>query len=272
MWSVVNGVTLFFDWIIGLFQSWHPLVGLSVVSVITGAVMLVIFRYTSNQDAIARTKGLIKAYILEVRLFKDDLRLQMTAQRKIVGTNFKYMRYAMAPMLVMLIPVLIILIQLDVRYARRPFLPGETAVVTVALDEGTDVSSLQVDAPAGIVLETEAVLVPEENEVNWRIRTETEGSHDLVFTAGGERATKRIEVGERLVKLADRREHSNAFTIWENPAEAPLPGSSAFRSIELSYPDRDLRLLGFGMHWLLVFFAVSVIFGFAIKGFVGVEV
>ena len=272
MWSLVRAVTAVFDGGIGLFQSWNPMIGLLAVSIVTGGIMLVIFRYTSNQEAIARTKNLIKAYILEVRLFQDDLRLQMAAQRKILVTNFHYMRYALAPMLVMLVPVLIILIQLDVRYARRPFRPGETAVLRVALEEETPLSSLAFEVPDGIAVEAGPLRVEERNELDWRIRFEKGGPIDAVFTAGSDRTVKRLEVGDRLTKLSESRGKPNLLSVWANPAEAPLPASSAFHSIEIDYPDRDLRIWGFGTHWLVVFFGASVIFGFAIKGFVGVEV
>lgn len=272
MWSAVRGVTAIFDGMIGIFGGMNPLIGLAVVSIVTGGIMLVIFRYTSNQEAIADTKNKIKAYILEVRLFKDDLRMQMAAQRRILWTNVKYMRYAMAPMIVMLIPVLVILIQLDVRYAHRPLMPGEETILKVALAKGTDISSLRLDPPDGIALETEPLRIPEKNEVNWLIRAQEPGSLDLVLSSSGEKVTKRLEVGDRLTKLADERRHANFLSMWESPAEAPLPGGSVFRSISIEYPERDLRMWGFGMNWLLFFFAVSVIFGFAIKGFVGVEV
>lgn len=272
MWSLVNVVTVFFDGLIGLFAGMNPMIGLSVVSVITGGVMLVIFRYTSNQGAIARCKTLIKAYILEVRLFQDDLGLQMAAQRKILATNMKYMRYALAPMFVMLIPVLIILIQLDVRYARRPFHPGETTLLKVELSEGVDIESLALIAPDGITVETPPLRIPLLNEVDWRIRMESEGVYTLAFDIGGERVTKRVLVGETLTKLAQGRYQDGILAVWTHPSEPPLSDDGALRSIKIAYPERELALFGFGMHWLLVFFVVSVLFGFAIKGFVGVEV
>ncbi|RPJ42725.1 MAG: hypothetical protein EHM19_10000, partial [Candidatus Latescibacterota bacterium] len=264
MWALVRAVTAAFDGLIGLFGAFHPLVGLLVVSVLTGAVMLVIFRYTSNQKGIARAKDHIMAHILEVRLFQDDLRLQLASQRKILAANLRYMRYALAPMIVMLIPVLVILIQLDVRYARRPFLPGETTVLRAEVAEGTDLASVRLELPAGVALETEALRVPDRSEVDWRLRVEREGAHEIAVEAGGERAIKRLEAGPRLVKLADERKPGGLLGVWENPAESPLPRDSRFRSIAIDYPDRDLRLFGFGAHWLVVFFVVSVLFGFAI--------
>ncbi|MFH1680671.1 MAG: hypothetical protein ABIH26_08510 [Candidatus Eisenbacteria bacterium] len=272
MWGLVRAVTAAFDGLIGLFGRMNPMVGLLVVSVVTGVVMLVIFRYTSNQRAIARQKELIKAHILEIRLFKDDLRMQFAAQRRILVENLRYMRYAVAPMLVMLVPVLVILIQLDVRYARRPLLPGESTLLRVAVEEGVDLSSMRLEAPDGVVVETEPIRIPDRGEVNWRIHAEKEGSFDLAIAAGPKRAVKRLEVGNRLTKLSEVRDHAGVLAVWARPAESPLPGESPFRALTITYPERDLRIWGIGAHWLLVFFVVSVVFGFAIKGFVGVEV
>jgi len=273
MWPLVHAVTAFFDGLIGLFGGMHPLVGLTVVSILTGGIMLVIFRYTSNQKAIAAAKARIKAYILEVRLFQDDLGLQMAAQRRILLTNLNYMRHALIPMFVMLIPVLVILIQLDVRYARRPFEPGERTIVKVRLNGDTDPSALSMRVPEGLVAETPPLRIAGDGEVDWRIRVEKEGVHELAFDLdGGDPVMKRVVAGGGLTKLAQGRYTDNILSIWTHPAEPPLPGDSKIRSIEINYPDRDLSVWGFGMHWLLVFFVVSVAFGFSIKGLVGVEV
>ncbi|MBN1826585.1 MAG: hypothetical protein JW958_09975 [Candidatus Eisenbacteria bacterium] len=272
MWPLVSAVTAFFDGLIGLFGGMNPLVGLTVVSVLTGGIMLVIFRYTSNQEAIARAKGRIKAYILEVRLFQDDLGLQMAAQRRILATNMNYMRHALTPMLVMLVPVLIILIQLDVRYAHRPFHPGEKTIVKVRLDENADPSALTMRVPDGLVAETPPLRIAGEREVDWRIRVEKEGTHELSFDLGGETAMKRVIAGGGLIKLAQGRYVDGALALWTHPAEPPLPKDARIRSIEIAYPERNMALWGVNLHWLLVFFVVSVVFGFAIKGWVGVEV
>jgi uncharacterized membrane protein (DUF106 family) len=272
MWALVRGVTAVFDGLIGIFGSMNPVVGLLVVSILTGAVMLVIFRYTSNQAGIARAKELIMAYILEVRLLKDDLGLQLAAQRKILGANLRYMRYALAPMIIMLVPVLVILVQLDVRYAKRPLRAGETTLLRVEVEKGTDLSSVRLDLPPGVSAETEPLRIPDRSEVDWRLKAERDGAHELALTVGSERAVKRLDVGERLTKLAEKRYRPGPLDVWMHPAEGPLPGGSAVRSIEVAYPERDLRLWGIGAHWLVVFFVVSVAFGFAIKGFVGVEV
>ncbi len=272
MWEIVRAVTAFFDALIGLFGGMHPLVGLSVVSMITGGVMLVVWKFTSNQKAIAASKAKISAYILEIRLFQENLGLQFAAQGKALRANFKYMSLAMPPMFVVLLPVVVILVQLDVRYQRRPLLPGETTILKVEVSEQVDPADVVLTAPDGIVVETPPLRMDRLAEVDWRIRAEKEGEFDLVFDVAGQSIEKRIVVGNKLTRLAEGRDQAGILAVWMSPAEAPLPKDSPLRSISITYPDRDMKLMGIGMHWLLVFFVVSVAFGFAIKGVVGVEV
>jgi uncharacterized membrane protein (DUF106 family) len=265
-------VTAFFDGLIGIFGGMHPLVGLSVVSIITGGVMLVVWKFTSNQKAIADAKAKISAYILEIRLFQEDLGLQFAAQGKALRANLKYMSLALPPMLVVLIPVVIILVQLDVRYQRRPLLPGETTLLKVELAEKVDPADLTLTAPDGIAVETPPMRMERVHEVDWRIRAEKEGSYELAFHVNGTSATKKVVVGDKLTRIAEGRDQAGILGVWLAPAEAPLPKDSPFRAIFIDYPDREMTLYGVGLHWLLVFFVVSVAFGFAIKGVVGVEV
>jgi len=47
-------ISSLFDLASSPFSAFHPLVGLVVLSIVTGIMMLIIFRYTSNQEAIRR--------------------------------------------------------------------------------------------------------------------------------------------------------------------------------------------------------------------------
>jgi hypothetical protein len=49
------------------------------------------------------------------------------------------------------------------------------------------------------------------------------------------------------------------------PAERPLP-DGAVESIAVTYPPRAVGVLGFRMHWMVVFFALSVMFAMALRG------
>ena len=57
------------------------------------------------------------------------------------------------------------------------------------------------------------------------------------------------------------------------PIERPLPAAAGIRSFEVrGWPRRELRVAGLAVHWLVGFFVVSLVAGFAVKGIFGVEV
>ena len=43
------------------------------ISIVIGFLMVIVFRYTSDQKAIGRAKDQLKAHLLAVRLFQDQL-------------------------------------------------------------------------------------------------------------------------------------------------------------------------------------------------------
>jgi hypothetical protein len=53
--------------------------------------------------------------------------------------------------------------------------------------------------------------------------------------------------------------------------ESPLVKAAA-QFIEVKYPSRVIKVLGWELHWILVFFIFSTIFSFALKGFFRVEI
>ncbi|MFQ5743411.1 MAG: hypothetical protein ACE5HV_07465, partial [Acidobacteriota bacterium] len=50
-----------------------------------------------------------------------------------------------------------------------------------------------------------------------------------------------------------------------NPSEPPLPPSSPVESISLDYPEREVSLLGWKTHWLVVFFILTMVVAFALR-------
>ena len=62
-----------------------------------------------------------------------------------------------------------------------------------------------------------------------------------------------------------------SLTLLSNTDESSLPTSGPFLAIEMSYPKREFDMLGFELHWLLSFFLLSLISGFAFKRFLRVE-
>ena len=257
------------------FRAMNPWVAMAAVSLVTGLLMLAVFRWTSNQAGIRRAKDAIKAHLLELRLYKDSLGQQLRSQGKILAANGRYLVHAIRPMLVMIVPVLLILVQVNLWFGARPLAPGESALVKVKLAPGRAALSedITLEAPAGIEVETPALRIEEDREIDWRVRARTEGEYDLTLNVGGTAVTKGVKVGgSRLIRVANLRPGPAFLDRVFNPAEPPLPNALGLESIEVIHPERRLPLFGLRLHWLVAYFALSIVFGFALKGVFKVEI
>jgi hypothetical protein len=250
----------------------HPWAGLTLVSVVTGAVLLVIFRYTSNQRGIRAAKDRILAHLLEVVLYRDQMRVVVRAQARLVVDNLRYLGYALVPLGFMLVPVGLMLVQLDLRYGHRPLRVGESAIVAVKLKPGSDLDRVTLAAPDGVKVETESLRIPALSEVDWRVRATAAGEHELRIAAGGEELTKQIVVGERAPRVSVARVDSGVWEQFLHPGERPVPASAPVKSITVSYAGADLDFFGRPVYWVWAWLIISMVFGYALKGPLRVQV
>lgn len=240
--------------------------GLFTASAVTGVVMLIIFRYTSNQSKIKTIKDLIKSYILEIRLYKDSPRIIMRAFGRILLRNAVYIRYAFVPLLIVFVPVVLILVNLDARYAHRGIDPGETTVVRAILAaENDSLKNVILSVPSGIQIETPALHVLPEKTVIWRLKVIEPGQYRLKFSVNGQTATKTLYAIEKPALLSPERPQSTFFSVLFHPAETALPPDSPFSGLFVAYPARTIKILGIRLHWLVAFFILSLVFAFALK-------
>jgi len=264
------------DSLLAVFQDIHPFWALLAVSVPLGIFMLLVFRHTSNQEEIRKAKNRIKAHILEIRLFKDDLRILLSAQKNILLHNLRYMRHALRPVLFMIIPIAYILLLLEGWFGYQPLKPGETTVASVVVaNGGADVlSQVSLQGDEGLIVETPPLRIAEDHAVNWRVRAAAPGDHMLTFTVAGETVRKKVSVMDgRLTRVTPRL--VAAPTFWDtllHPGEASITNQNRVRYLEIEYPSRTIDILGWELHWLLVFFVLSTVAGFALKNFFRVEI
>jgi uncharacterized membrane protein (DUF106 family) len=264
--NTLMGRTL--DVLLSPFRSLPPMVGLSVVSLITGLGVVLAYRVTSNQQGLTDVKRRMAAALFEIRLFSDDLPAVFRAQAELLRHNLTYLRLSFVPMLWMIVPIAILVAQLDARYGYTGLKLGEPVLLKVALRNGVAASSAgsaALDAPPQVRVLTPAVWFPASNEVVWRIRPEALGAYELTARIGSEALTKRVDVTEQVVGRAPVRVAPGFWEEFMNPAEQPLPAGAAATAISIPYARRTFRVLGWNADWLVVFFIVSTIMAWLLK-------
>jgi len=282
MWIFNSVLGKIFDLIFFPFRNMSPWVGMILISFLTALLMLFVFRFTSNQKGISQVKNKIKAHLLELRLFKDSLSLSLRAQGNILRYNLKYISYSTKPLLVMIIPLILILIQLNLWFGYEALTPGQKTILKVKLEEGHSPLEINfaIEPSSGFDIETLPLRIEEEREISWRLQAKEKGVHDLTLIVNGKRLTKKVVVAQKpLSKISPLKVSRNFINELINPGESPYSGNLPVKNIEVKYPAMDMNLFGWSIPWLLgippwliVYFALSIIFGFVFKGIFKVEI
>ena len=270
--SLVNaGLAKATDVALAPFSTLHPLVGLTIVSLITAAAMLFVFKRTSDQARLAAVKRSIHAALFEIRLFNDDLRAIMRAQGEILRHNATYLRLSLVPMLWVIVPLVLLIAQLQFHYGYAPVQPGDRVLLKVQLREGSG-EAVSLDAPAQVRLDTPAVWLPGAKEVVWRVRAAEAGRYDLRFTVGANTYTKQMQVAGGVVRRSPVRLEGSLVNQLLYPSEPPLPDEGPVSAITVAYPESDVAVFGWDLNWMVVYFALSLIFAFALRKPFGVTI
>lgn len=237
----------------GWLPSWVSLVGLSMV---VGVLMVPVFGRLSNQKAIAASKDAIKANLLALKLYRDELHVTFLAQWRLVKAVGRMQWYVLGPVLLLMPPMLLVLAQMGIRHQWRALRPGESAQVRMEVGEPSwDVHGVRLIGGDGVAVE--AGPVAGGGEIWWRIRAERPGRHELVFEAGGARIGKELVVGESQRRVSAVRPGSSWTERLLHPVELPLTRSCGVKSIEVMYPLRESWVDGANV-WVLTFFVVSM--------------
>jgi hypothetical protein len=273
-----NAITsALFDPLLAPFGEEHAWFDLIFWSVAGGIVALIVYKYVSNQAGIQRAKNAIKVHLLEIRLFKEDIAVVLGATARILWKNSLYLGHNILPMLVMIVPMMTILFQLEAHYAFDPLPVGSVNLLILKLDgrqpEVPDTATglaetVRLELPDGLSLDAPPVRTAE-GEIAWRLRAERPGDHVALIHVGDETVEKRIAVGGPARKVPVLRTKGLEGLLY--PGEPGLPAESPVYSARLSYPERDLGWLPSGeMGVLATFFGLSILSGFALKGLFGV--
>lgn len=274
--SIFNAVCTFLFGLVYSAVKWlGPFWSLVVISLLGGVFMVWLFGKVSNQEKIKSTRSRMSAELIGLRLFKDDLRVFFRIQWDILVWTLRYFKYSLIPMAIIMVPVITILTQLNLHYAARPLEVGEQTLVKVKLNDKDLLSrnpEITLNAGDGLVVETQGIRIPETGEIAWRVRGATPGKYDMEVGIGDEKVSKQLSVGGRREGVSTLRSGEGWLTNYLYPGEPPIPGQSAVKSIEVMYPELDISIFGWSMNWLILFFVLSMVFGFALKDTLGVSI
>src|ERR1017187_4916881 len=145
-----------------------PLAIVIVVSLVVGLLMVVLFGYTSDQKAIGIAKNQLKAHLLAVRLYRDQIPVVMGSYGKILRGTGRYLKLAFKPLLYVIIPITLLIVQLDRYLGLTPIHTNTPFLVSARVNNPETLDSVSIDLPPEITASAPPVHVAADNEVVWR--------------------------------------------------------------------------------------------------------
>jgi uncharacterized membrane protein (DUF106 family) len=255
-----------------LFFLTSPLAIVVVLSIVIGLLMIVLFGYTSNQKAIKVAKDQLKAHLLAVRLFQDQLHVVMGSYSRILRGTGRYLKLAFMPLLYVIIPITLLIVQLD-RYLGSTGIPANAPfLVTVRVNNSDAVNDVSLELPPEVAMTAPAVHVPASREIVWRLAASKEGEYEIKLTAAGENLTKTLHVSSKLVRVSPVRLRGHFWERLFSSTESAVPDKSPIESVAIDYPKRNIEIAGYEINWIWLFFILSMIAGFIFKEILGIQV
>lgn len=238
---------------------WPGMLALSLLASVAG---LAVVKLTANAPELRRRRNRMMACILEIALFRYDPVLTLDGLRRAVAANSAYMRSLFLPLLAGLLPMALLAGQIHDWFACRPLRLGETAVVTARVDPSVDLLAAEprLRTSEAVFVDSEAVRVPRQGEISWRVRARHEGIGWVNVEIGGQEFGKTIAVGRTMARNPEMRVVGGLAGQFLHPSESPLPANGPIRSITVGFPPREFRVGGVSLNWLAAYLLSSLLF------------
>ena len=274
MWRlnlVINGL---FDLLMRPFMQQSAWPGLIAASLVASIVLVVLFHFTSDPSAIRKTRNRLLARTLELLMFQHDLRASFAACGRIVIANAAYLFQFLRPMAVGIIPLLLIFVQMESWFDRRPLRIGEQTVLSVEINQSESVldETFELQLPEILRIDAPPVRIPSKNELAWRIAATASGDGWVDVISGGIKERKSLSAGDQLVRLSKTRESTGMLQQLFSPCEPPLDSHGPIRRMLVSYPRRELLIGQTEIPWLVAAFGLIMIMSLLLGRLFGIRV
>lgn len=274
IWWLNQNLNRLFDLIMWPSQGGSPWPGLISGSLVVALLLITSFYMFTDPSAILISRNRVVARTLELLLFQHDLRTCLTTCGRIFVANSAYLSRYLFPVLVSLGPLLLIFVQLECWFERRPLADGEQTVLTARIDSAYPVNEVEVNLKVSenLQVDSEPVRVRSENEIAWRVRAVAPGEGWGEVTVAHVAQRKSVSTGKRFLRVSPDRNSPGFLSELKAPSEMPLEASCPIRQLSIVYPRREILLGQMEISWLFASLTLTLIFSLVLGRALGVRI
>ena len=249
-----------------------PLLWVAAISFVAGILMLVVFRYTSDQKKIRLAKDQVQAQLLAVRLFQDQLPAVLRAYGRLLRGTGRYVALMLKPTLVLLLVFAPMIILLEPYFGWDGLQPKQDFLLKVRPMDPSTIEAMSLELPSGMRSSAPPVHIASDQQVVWRLNAEAEGVYPVSVVANGATVSKAVVVSRGLPRISATSMRGHVWQRWLEPGAAALPDNSPVASIAVGYAARELNVWLFQGNWIIVFFVISIFSALLFKKALRVEI
>jgi hypothetical protein len=260
-----------FDLLLAPFAKLPPFWGIFFLSLLTSLFVLAVYRAVSNPKKVTDAKNKIKAHILAIRLYRDFWKVIIVSFFKSLYYTGKYFVLNLFPLLLVLPLMFLLFVQMDIRYGMRPFRTDEDIVVKAGFSRDIGALDVELQADPHFGIRMNPVFITSLREVDWKLRAGRNGTGAIAISVNGTTVSKNLLIGAGLPALSNKKMAASEWAHFIYPVETLLGPAPGLETISLQYPPRSIGFLGIHAHWLVYYFALTMIIALALKNKFGVE-
>lgn len=236
-----------FDLLLLPFRTLDPLWGLMWISALAGLMMILVFKKTSNQQAISKLRKKMASRALGMLLFLESPATVVKLAFGLIIDNFIYLWHLLKPMLIITLPFVLIASQLDARYSRSPESIEQPSTVTVVWKDS--VLSENLTEPEAGFLISPIVTIGDSLEQSFSF---TGSSGMFTYEAMGIRLGSTGGSGSIIIRGSEQNGFMrNLFRPWNSKANDNIT------EVRAHIQERNFNILGKKWNWFTVFLVFS---------------
>ncbi len=180
---------VFLDKTFGFMLNWPPMYSILLISAAISILMVVIYKYFTNQTEMKQIKEQQKEYQKQMKETKDTDKL-MKIQKEAMSLNMKYMGKSMKPTLITFIPILLIFGWMNAHFAYEPLMPEQEFNMTVTLAKEIE-GNITINVPEGLEIIGENTKEITGRQAEFTLKGK-EGEYFATLSSNGQEIDKKI--------------------------------------------------------------------------------
>lgn len=231
-----------------------------IISLIIALIMILIYKFTTNQTLMKEMKMQLKGYQKQLKEHRGDTAKMSELNKKMMSINMKVFRQSMKSMFVTWIPIILIFGWMNAHLGYYPILPGEEFSTSIIFEDNVE-GTVELKVPYGVELISESIQEINNGKAEWKLNGMT-GTHLLEYNFENEKLLKEILITEEKAYKNPIKAKKGFLSFGGDHIQEDSKAVQISVSHKRVYP---LEIFGLRLSWFWTYFIFTLIFNMALR-------